>query len=56
MKPNVQLFMTHQRAYQTFSAEQADEHGRKVTKGDEICIFLRPCSSYRPFVGLWNSK
>jgi len=52
--PNVQLFLAYQRAYQASSSEQADEHGRKMTKVDEISIFLRPffLSSLRLFVGL----
>jgi len=48
--------MAHQRAYQASSAEQADEHERKVTNVDEICIFLRPFLSCRPFVCLWDSR
>jgi hypothetical protein len=35
---------------------QADEHGRKLSEGDETSISLRPFSSYRPFVGLWDGR
>jgi hypothetical protein len=35
-------FLAHQRAYQSFSAGQADEHGRKWTEKDDDFVHFHP--------------